>query len=155
MSKTYAVSITRDGKWWMIAVPELDVLTQARRIDNVPTMAKELIALETGVPLADVEIDQRIELQPGGEDVATRVAQIKEQRAKLSEEEARVKASTEAFAKELASAHVPVRDIGALLGVTFQREPTGQQLGHDRHRTNQEDSYVTGGGGEECGSGGA
>lgn len=50
-----------------------------------------------------------------------RGAQIKEQRAKLSEEEARVKASTEAFAKELASAHVPVRDIGALLGVTFQR----------------------------------
>lgn len=65
MNKTYTVSVTRDGKWWMIAVPELDALTQARRIDDVPTAAKELIALETGVALADVEIEQHIELEPG------------------------------------------------------------------------------------------
>ena len=121
MNKTYTVSVTRDGKWWMIAVPELDALTQARRIDDVATAAKELIALETGVSLADVEIEQHIELEPGGEDLAAHVADIKAQRARLSEEEARVKASTEAFAKRLAGAHVPVRDIGSLLGVTFQR----------------------------------
>lgn len=121
MSKTYSVSVTRDGKWWMIAVPELDALTQARRLGDVATNARELIALETGVALDEVEIEQRIELEPGGEDVANRVAQINEDRAKLIVEEARVKAAAEAFAKELASAHVPVRDIGTLLGVTFQR----------------------------------
>lgn len=121
MSQTYTVSVTRDGKWWMIAVPELDALTQARRIDDVPTAAKELIALETGVALADVEIDQHIELEPGGEDLAVRIAEIANQRARLAEDEARVRASTEAFAKKLADAHVPVRDIGSLLGVTFQR----------------------------------
>jgi hypothetical protein len=119
VSKTYTVSVTRDGKWWMIAVPELDALTQARRVDDVPTAAKELIALETGVALADVEIDQHIEL--GGEDLAVRIAEITTQRARLAEDEARVRASTEAFAKKLADAQVPVRDIGALLGVTFQR----------------------------------
>lgn len=119
MSKTYTVSVTRDGKWWMIAVPELDALTQARRIEDVPTAAKELIALEIGVALADVEIDQHIEL--GGEDLAPLISEIAAQRARLVEDEARVKASTEAFAKQLASAQVPVRDIGALLGVTFQR----------------------------------
>ena len=119
MSKTYTVSVTRDGKWWMIAVPELDALTQARRIEDVPTAAKELIALEIGVALADVEIDQHIEL--GGEDLAPLISEIAAQRARLVEDEARVKASTEAFAKRLASAQVPVRDIGALLGVTFQR----------------------------------
>lgn len=63
MNKTYTVSVSRDGKWWMTAVRTLDVLTQARRIDDVPTAAKELIALETGVAL--VEIEQRIELEPG------------------------------------------------------------------------------------------
>lgn len=121
MSKTYSVSVTRDGKWWMIAVPELDALTQARRLGDVATNARELIALETGVALDEVEIEQRIELEPGGEDVANRVAQINEERAKLIVEEARVKAAAVAFAKDLASAHVPVRDIGTLLGVTFQR----------------------------------
>lgn len=121
MSKTYSVSVTRDGKWWMIAVPELDALTQARRLGDVATNARELIALETGVALDEVEIEQRIELEPGGEDIANRVAQINEERAKLIAAEARVKAAAEAFAKELASARVPVRDIGTLLGVTFQR----------------------------------
>lgn len=105
----------------MIAVPELDALTQARRIDDVHTAAKELIALETGVALADVEIEQHIQLEPGGEDLAVHIAEIATQRARLAEDEARVKASTEAFAKKLATAQVPVRDIGSLLGVTFQR----------------------------------
>lgn len=121
MSTTYKVEVTRDGKWWMIAIPELDALTQARRIEDVPTMARELIALEAGVALADVAIEQRIELVAGGEDLAARVRTIRERRARLSEEEARVQTDMARFAKELAAADVPVRDIGSLLGVAHQR----------------------------------
>ncbi|OZC83501.1 HicB family toxin-antitoxin system [Rhodococcus sp. 06-418-1B] len=105
----------------MIAIPELDALTQARRIEDVPTMARELIALEAGVALADVAIDQRIELVAGGEDLAARVRTIRDRRARLSEEEARVQTEMAEFAKELAAADVPVRDIGSLLGVAHQR----------------------------------
>ena len=121
MSTTYKVEVTRDGKWWMISIPELDALTQARRIDDVPVMARELIALETGVALTDVAIEQRIELVAGGEDLAARVRTIREHRARLSEEEARVQTEMAEFAKELAAADVPVRDIGSLLGVAHQR----------------------------------
>ncbi|MBY6414822.1 HicB family toxin-antitoxin system [Rhodococcus sp. BP-252] len=105
----------------MIAIPELDALTQARRIDDIPTMARELIALETGVALADVAIEQRIELVAGGEDLAQRVRTLRDHRARLSEEEARVQAEMAQFAKELVAADVPVRDIGSLLGVAHQR----------------------------------
>ncbi|OZD60786.1 HicB family toxin-antitoxin system [Rhodococcus sp. 06-1059B-a] len=121
MSTTYKVEVTRDGKWWMIAIPELDALTQARRIEDIPTMARELIALEAGVALADVAIEQRIELVAGGEDLAARVRAIRDRRARLSEEEARVQTDMARFAKELAAADVPVRDIGSLLGVAHQR----------------------------------
>lgn len=121
MSTTYKVEVTRDGKWWMIAIPELNALTQARRIEDVPTMARELIALETGVALTDVAIEQRIELVTGGEDLAERVRIIRDRRARLSEEEARVQTDMAQFAKELAAADVPVRDIGSLLGVAHQR----------------------------------
>lgn len=121
MSTTYKVEVTRDGKWWMIAIPELDALTQARRIEDIPTMARELIALEAGVALADVAIEQRIELVAGGEDLAARVRTIRDRRARLSEEEARVQTDMAQFAKELAAADVPVRDIGSLLGVAHQR----------------------------------
>jgi hypothetical protein len=121
VSTTYKVEVTREGKWWMIAIPELDALTQARRIDDIPTMAREVIALETGVALADVAIEQRIELVAGGEDLAARVRTIRDHRARLSEEEARVQTEMAQFAKELAAADVPVRDIGSLLGVAHQR----------------------------------
>lgn len=60
MTKAYTVDITRDGKWWMVAVPELHALTQARRIEDVATAATELVALETGVAIADVEIEQHM-----------------------------------------------------------------------------------------------
>ncbi|WP_407727555.1 hypothetical protein ACJEDT_26045 (plasmid) [Rhodococcoides fascians] len=60
MTKAYVVDITWDGKWWMVAVPELDALTQARRLEDVATAATELIALKTGVAIADVEIEQHI-----------------------------------------------------------------------------------------------
>jgi hypothetical protein len=64
MTKAYTVDITWDGMWWMVTVPELDALTQARRMEDVATAAAELIALETGVAIADVEIEQHI-LSPG------------------------------------------------------------------------------------------
>lgn len=54
--------VTRDGKWWLISIPELGAVTQAREFSSVPTMAREVIALETGVALADVAVDQHIEL---------------------------------------------------------------------------------------------
>lgn len=64
MTKAYTVDVTRDGKWWMVAVPELHALTQARRIEDVATAATELIALEAGVAIVDVEIEQHV-LSPG------------------------------------------------------------------------------------------
>lgn len=68
---------------------------------------RDSFRVRDGYPLSNFE--------PGGEGIANRVAQINEERGELIAEEAHVKAAAEAFAKELASAHVPVRDIGTLL----------------------------------------
>ncbi|MBY6366941.1 HicB family toxin-antitoxin system [Rhodococcus corynebacterioides] len=105
----------------MVAVPELDALTQARRLGDVDTAARELVALETGTALDEVSIDVHVELAAGDGDLTARVADIRARRDRLEAEEAKVRADTAAFARELAAAQVPVRDIGTLLGVTFQR----------------------------------
>jgi len=42
--KTYVIEVTRDGAWWVIAVPELDLTTQARTLADVDAMARDLIA---------------------------------------------------------------------------------------------------------------
>jgi predicted RNase H-like HicB family nuclease len=43
--KTYAAACQREGNWWVIAVYELDRVTQARRLDQAEAMARDLIAL--------------------------------------------------------------------------------------------------------------
>lgn len=64
----YKVDVTRDGKWWMIAIPELDGyvtpdgsvnvggLTQACSRDEVEAMAREYISLVVGGDQFELEV---------------------------------------------------------------------------------------------------
>lgn len=54
----YEAEVTRDGRWWMVSVPELGLLTQARAAGEVELMAREVIAVSLGVPVdsAGVEV---------------------------------------------------------------------------------------------------
>lgn len=52
----YEVEVRRDGRWWMIHVPEIDQLTQARRISEIEDMARSLIAISTDTPLTDIAV---------------------------------------------------------------------------------------------------
>ena len=44
MNKQYDTVIYLDGKWWMVEIPELSIVTQARRKNEVIPMAKDAIA---------------------------------------------------------------------------------------------------------------
>ncbi len=47
----------RAGKWWEITVPELDEVTQARRLDDVPATVADLVALMTGADPASIRVE--------------------------------------------------------------------------------------------------
>lgn len=118
--KVYKVDVTREGKWWMVSIPELDGLTQARRVGEVEQMAREYIAVTTGTPLADVAVDVTVDV---GDLRATsaRAAAIRAEREEAARLEAHALAESKQLARDLAARQVPVRDIGEILGVTFQR----------------------------------
>ena len=40
MHTTYDVVVTREDRWWMIAVPAIDGLTQARRVTETAAALK-------------------------------------------------------------------------------------------------------------------
>jgi hypothetical protein len=44
--REYEIEVTRDGRWWMIHVPEIDQLTQARHAGEIEEMAQSLIAIK-------------------------------------------------------------------------------------------------------------
>jgi hypothetical protein len=122
--KTYGVRVARDGKWWMVRVPEIDGLTQARRLSEVEDMARSLIAITLDVPAG--EIDLSVELD-AIEDVRVteRLDAIHAQEEAAEAALAKAREARRTLAQELAQHQVPVRDIGTALHVSFQR---AQQL---------------------------
>jgi hypothetical protein len=54
---TYTAVCQRAGKWWEITVPELDEVTQARRLDDVPATVADLVALMTGADPATIRVE--------------------------------------------------------------------------------------------------
>lgn len=116
----YEVVVVRDGKWWMVQIPALDGLTQARRLGEVEKMARDYVAVSRGIPTDDVVVRvTRIDVD--GVDVAARVAEISRERDAAEEARQRVADETRRLARELSGKKVPVRDIGALLDVSHQR----------------------------------
>ncbi len=133
----YTALVSRDGKLWHIEVPEIDRVTQARTINEVDDMARDLIAIMTGAEPGSVGLDVRIQLP---DSVQAHLSEV--ERARDAEAEARSHAATElrAAAAELKNAGLSVRELGAVLGVSYQRasQRAGQQDADGRKDTSTE-----------------
>jgi hypothetical protein len=115
---TYTALVSRNGKFWHVEVPEIDRVTQARNISEVDDMARDLIAIMAGIEPDSFELDVRIQLP---DSVRAHLSEV--ERARGVETEARSRAATElrAAAAELKNAGLSVRELGAVLGISYQR----------------------------------
>lgn len=120
--KTYTVVAERDeAGWWAVRVLELSgVLTQARRLDQVEEFAREAIDLAVSIGHAPkgkyaVRIDVHV---PGLDDD---LAVVRAVRADAERFQAEASERTRVIARRLADRGLTVRDIGAALGVSYQR----------------------------------
>jgi len=52
----FEISVARDGKFWMVSIPAVDGLTQARTRDEVKRVAAEYIAVTLDTPVSEVTI---------------------------------------------------------------------------------------------------
>lgn len=120
MKHEYKIEVSRDGRWWMINVPELDELTQARRLTEVEQNARELIAVSTGTPIKDVAV-HIASITVNGVDVLSGAAHVKELRRHVYHVEYEAMEAAGVFTKRLTTQQIPVRDIAELLGVSPQR----------------------------------
>ena len=118
--KTYNITVTREGKWWMIDVPAIDGLTQARRLSEIKNMAVSLIAITLDVPASQVGVNI-VSMIVGGTDLVERRQQIDTEREAARQAERKVAALMVDLVRKLDADHVPLRDIGEVVGVSFQR----------------------------------
>jgi uncharacterized protein YfcZ (UPF0381/DUF406 family) len=132
---TYQVNVTRDDRWWMITVPELDGYTgadgaislsdttQARRLAEVPGQAVDFICTVTDT--APSEVGVNISIVVDGIDVTARADQVRSDRELAERYAAAAQSEAKELARDLAAHGVAVRDVGEVLGTSHQR---AQQL---------------------------
>jgi predicted RNase H-like HicB family nuclease len=65
VKREYKIQIEREGRWWMVHIPELDGLTQARHLSEAELMAREWIAVSTGTPISDISLTSLVSPSPG------------------------------------------------------------------------------------------
>ena len=104
----------------MISVHEIDGLTQARRLSEVTRMARELIAVTLDLRLSEVAVEVAFG-DIDGIPVGSRLEAISTEKEKAAQLEQDAAAKTKTLVKELVAHNVPLRDIGAMLGISFQR----------------------------------
>jgi DNA-directed RNA polymerase specialized sigma24 family protein len=116
--KAYRVDVDRDGRFWRVRVPAAGRSTQARHLREVNLMARDLIAVMEDVPPDSFELDVHIKLPGEIDQELARSAELRAQASSAQTEAARL--SREA-ARRLYDQGLPLRDIGQILGVSFQR----------------------------------
>ncbi|WP_200938269.1 hypothetical protein [Aeromicrobium sp. Root472D3] len=109
----------RTGDWWAVEVPEVDgVFTQAKRLDQVPEVVADAVALLEDVAPSAVEV-QVVPVVPDAVAAALMLAkQHREEAEALNVEASTIVRQT---ALDLTGLGYSMRDIGVVLGVSHQR----------------------------------
>lgn len=118
--KTYTVRATRSGDWWAIDAPELPgVHSQARRLDQAETMAREAIALVLEIDPASFDVTVQPVLPRETQVIIDEVRRTRDTAAIAAEQAAHTirKAAQILHDQE----RLPLRDVGRILGVSHQR----------------------------------
>ncbi|AMS03669.1 HicB-like antitoxin [Gordonia phage DelRio] len=123
---TYRVEVTREDKYWIIRVPELldnfdnePVLTQARRYDEIESQARDLICVTADVAPSTIDLDVHVTVDDL--DLVGVGRRLRNEREQVAELEQRVITESRDTARKLREAGLDLRDIGEVVGVSFQR----------------------------------
>jgi DUF2075 family protein len=119
----YTARCHREGHWWVVEVPELGHTTQARRLDKVEEMVRSLVQMFTDDNPSSATVALDVAFIDDNTRVEVELARDSRTRAAAAQREA-TERLTQA-AQLLSAQGFSVRDIGVLLGRSYQR---AQQL---------------------------
>jgi DNA-directed RNA polymerase specialized sigma subunit len=116
--KTYHADVTRDGKFWLIRVREIDRSTQALRYKDVAAMASDLIEIMEDLRSDEYDLHLSVQLPSSVKDHQARAEVLREEAQRKQAEAA---AESRAAVQELLALGLSQREAGDVLGVSFQR----------------------------------
>lgn len=116
---TYTAHATRCEGWWAVEVVEVPGLfTQAKRLDQIPEMVRD--ALELFPELEPAPANAQVIVVPE-ERFAALSQEVSDLRSQASLAQSAASEASQKAARQLSADGLSYRDIGTLLGVSFQR----------------------------------
>ena len=115
----YEVTAQRDGRWWLVRVPEVrGAITQARRLEQVEAMAREVVSLLLDVAPDSFDLDVRPAIPA---EVRAELERARDLRRQAERTQAEAATLVRDVARKLREQGLSVADVGTVLGVSFQR----------------------------------
>ena len=119
-ARTYTVQVFRDRGFWILEVPELRAVGQARTLASAGDTARELVALWLGVPVDEVAVvldyrridPEAVEMAAGARTEQAKAEELSRGAAMRLRQAARRLVHTDKLS---------LRDAAMVLGVTFGR----------------------------------
>lgn len=115
---TYRLEVSREGRWWIVYVPELDTHTQASKLSEVETMGRDLIAIMRDVDADSFDVDTHIDGPAGAIDSWREAERLEAAARQQSTEAARVRRSA---VQALRGERISADDSATLLGISRAR----------------------------------
>jgi len=115
---TWEATAFLDGKFWIIEIPTIDGITQARSVKEIDVMVRDLISIMTETEPDSFDINMQLLLP---DDVAATLKRAGELRDIADNARKEAAIESRRAAKALRASGLTVRDIGAALGISFQR----------------------------------
>ncbi|WP_394253541.1 hypothetical protein [Arthrobacter pityocampae] len=116
--ETFNATARRQGKWWVIEIPELGHTTRARTVVEIQDVATGLAAVIRDVDPSEVQVNVAVDT-PELPEATWREAREKTQQAQQLTREAA--AASREVVTSLRSSGYTLRDIAAILGISHQR----------------------------------
>lgn len=116
--RTLEANAYKEGKWWMVSIPEIDGLTQCKTIDQIPAQAADLAAISLDVPADQVAINVSYRL-PEDAKAAAESWHLAQRQLTAAKTDAEQRFTD--YARTLKKQGYTLKDIGGITGYTFQR----------------------------------
>ena len=108
----------KEGKWWIITIPELDQVTATKKTAEVQEYAQSLAAAILDIPEGEVEVTVKFDLP---ETLATEWVAARTDTARAKEATMNAAAKTKSVIEKLRGDGYTTRDIEKVLGISYQR----------------------------------
>ena len=116
--KTYRALATQEARFWLLSVPELDIVTQAKKLDRAEAIVRDLIAVWLDVPPDSFAV----EVEPQLDDEWTKLLrETRDARTIADHASARASELLRTSVSTLHDAGLTAREVGSLVGISYQR----------------------------------